>query len=145
MLSRYCRLPAWLTIGPEPAVAGVQLLRFAVVGSIGFLFDTATVYALRSPLGLYGAGAVAYLVAASINWLLNRLWTFRGRSSGPAHRQWARFLLANLGGFVLNRGTYAALIAFFPFAAAVPVLAVAAGAIAGLAANFLSSRRFVFH
>jgi putative flippase GtrA len=144
MFSRSSRPPVWLAAGPEPAVATVQFLRFGMVGSVGFLFDTATVYGLRGPLGLYGAGMVAYLVAASVNWLLNRLWTFRGRNSGAAHRQWARFLFVNLGGFVLNRGTYATVIAFFPLAAAIPVIAVAAGAIAGLAVNFLSSRRFVF-
>ena len=74
--------------------------------------DTATVYALRYQLGLYGAGLVSYLVAATGTWICNRLWTFRGSGSGPAHRQWARFLAANAVGFVLNRGTYALLITF---------------------------------
>ena len=63
-------------------------------------------------LGLYGAGLVSYFVAATGTWLFNRLWTFRGRGSGPAHRQWARFLAANLLGFTLNRGTYALLVTF---------------------------------
>ena len=93
---------------------------------MGFSVDTATVYALRHSLGLYGAGAVSYCVAASVTWLLNRLWTFRGRGSDPIHRQWARFLLVNLGGFVLNRGTYAALVTFVPLCAEQPVIAVAA-------------------
>ncbi len=70
----------------------VQFLMFGTVGTVGFLADTATVYAFRYSLGLYGAGAVAYGVAASVTWLFNRLWTFRGLGSGPAHRQWARFL-----------------------------------------------------
>ena len=122
----------------------VQFVQFGLVGSVGFVFDTATVYALRYPVGLYGAGIAGYVVAASVNWLLNRAWTFRGRRRDAMHRQWARFLIANLGGFVLNRGTYSALIASFPLVARVPVIAVAAGAIVGLAANFLSSRRFVF-
>jgi putative flippase GtrA len=121
-----------------------QFLRFGVVGVIGFLFDTATVYALRVPLGLYGAGIAAYLVAASVNWALNRMWTFRGRGGGPAHRQWGRYMLANTVGFVLNRGTYAALVTVFAVCAAQPVLAVAAGALAGMGVNFILSRRIVF-
>ena len=121
-----------------------QFLRFGTVGAFGFLVDTATVYATRGALGLYGAGALAYLTAASSNWVLHRLWTFRGRGGGPAHRQWLAFLAANLLGFVLNRGTYAVLVTVSPLCAAQPVLAVAAGSVAGLALNFQLSRSLVF-
>jgi putative flippase GtrA len=122
----------------------VQFLMFGSVGAVGFVADTATVYALRHSLGLYGAGAVAYGVAATVTWLLNRVWTFRGKGTGPAHRQWARFLLVNLGGFVLNRGTYAVLVTFVPLCAAEPVWAVAAGAVVGMFLNFSLSRAMVF-
>lgn len=122
----------------------IQFVMFGLVGAVGFLFDTATVYALRHPLGLYGAGAVAYVVAASVNWLLNRLWTFRGLSSGRVYQQWARFLAANLGGFTLNRGTYAALVTFVPICIAQPVLALAAGTLVGMFLNFGLSRAIVF-
>ena len=121
-----------------------QFLRFGVVGTVGVVIDTATVYATRGALGLYGAGIAGYVTAATGNWLLNRIWTFRGQGSGPAHRQWAMFMLANLGGFVLNRGTYALLVTFVAEAANQPVIAVAAGAIAGLLVNFTLSRRLVF-
>ena len=121
-----------------------QFLRFGTVGLAGFVIDTACVYALRHPLGLYGAGAAAYLVAASGNWLLNRLWTFRGQGNGPAHRQWAMFMVTNLIGFVLNRGAYALLVTFMAAAAQQPVIATAAGAVAGMFVNFSLSRRLVF-
>lgn len=122
----------------------VQFMMFGTVGVAGFLTDTATVYLLRYRLGLLGAGAVAYGVAASVTWILNRLWTFRGRGSGAMHRQWARFLFVNLGGLVLNRGTYAILVIFVPLCAERPVYAVAAGAIAGMFVNFNLSRSVVF-
>jgi putative flippase GtrA len=122
----------------------VQFLMFGTVGLFGLVLDTATVYGLRHQLGLYGAGLVAYVVAATGTWLLNRLWTFRGSGSGPAHRQWARFLAANAIGFVLNRGTYALLITFVPLCAAQPVFATSAGAIAGMFVNFNLSRALVF-
>ncbi|HME26650.1 MAG TPA: GtrA family protein [Acetobacteraceae bacterium] len=122
----------------------VQFLKFGTVGTGGFLVDTLTVYALRRSLGLYGAGVAAYLVAATVAWLLNRLWTFRGKGSGPAHHQWVRFLVVNLGGFVLNRGTYALLVTFVPLCAEQPVFAVAAGAIAGMFVNFTLNRTVVF-
>ncbi len=122
----------------------IDLLRFGTVGGVGFLLDSATVYASRAALGLYGAGVLAYFVAATGNWLLNRVWTFRGRGSGPAHRQWAAFLAANLVGFVLNRGTYAILVTVSAQCARQPVYAIAAGAIAGLFTNFSLSRKLVF-
>jgi len=121
-----------------------QFIRFGIVGVFGFLVDTTTVYTLRGSLGLYGAGFAGYLTAASGNWLLNRVWTFRGLSSGSAHRQWIKFLLVNLIGFVLNRGTYVLVVIYMPLAAAQPVIAVAAGAVAGMFVNFGLSRRLVF-
>jgi putative flippase GtrA len=130
---------------PERIRLAEQFARFGVVGTIGFVVDTATVYALRSVLGLYGAGLAAYGTAATVTWLLNRIWTFRGQGDGgPAHRQWVKFLIANLLGFFLNRGTYALLITFNALAAQQPIIATAAGAIAGMFVNFSLSRRYVF-
>ena len=122
----------------------VQFMKFGVVGVVGFLIDTAVVYGLRASLGLYGAGAVSYVVAATGNWALNRAWTFRGQGSGKAHRQWALFLTTNLLGFALNRGTYALLVTFSALCAAQPVYAVEAGAVAGMFLNFRMSRSVVF-
>jgi len=123
----------------------MEFLRFGVVGMVGFVVDTAVLYAgLALGLGLFGGRAVSYLVAATTTWALNRAWTFRGRGDGPVHQQWALFLLVNLIGFAMNYGTYAALIAFVPLVAANPVLGVAAGAIAGMFGNFVLSRQLVF-
>lgn len=122
----------------------VQFMMFGTVGAFGWVLDTATVYALRGSLGLYGAGMVSYVVAATGTWLFNRLWTFRGSGTGPAHRQWARFLAVNALGFVLNRGTYALLVTFVALCAAEPIYATAAGALAGMFVNFGLSRAIVF-
>jgi putative flippase GtrA len=132
------------SVSPSQRLIVVQFLRFGTVGGIGFLVDTATVYGLRHNLGLYGAGLIAYVIAATGNWALNRIWTFRGRGSGPAHRQWAMFMLTNLAGFVLNRGAYILLVTFVAAATRQPVIATAAGAVAGMFANFSLSRRVVF-
>ena len=121
-----------------------EFLRFGAVGAIGFLVDTAVVYALRPSLGLCGAGLASYLAAATMTWLLNRSWTFRRRAGRPTHRQWAAYLFANLAGFVLNRGTFAALVTLAPFCAAEPVIAVAAGATVGTMVNFSLARLVVF-
>ena len=139
-------MSAYLARYVDPARIAVlaQFLRFGVVGTVGFGVDTATVYASRAALGLYGAGVLAFVVAATANWLFNRAWTFRGQGSGKAHVQWARFLAANSLGFVLNRGLYFVLVTISVLCARNPVLAVAAGSIAGMFANFNLTRRLVF-
>ncbi len=122
-----------------------EMLRFGVVGTIGFLVDTATLYAaLALGAGLYGGRVLSYLTAATANWALNRVWTFRQAERGNRRRQWAMFLLVNLFGFAINYGTYTALVSAWSLAAAHPVIGVAAGSLAGMAGNFLLSRRFVF-
>ena len=139
-------LPQPLRRAASPARIALlaQFMQFGTVGLIGLAIDTAIVYGLRGRLGLYGAGLVSYLVAATATWLCNRVWTFRGQGGGPVHHQWARFLVANFFGFVLNRGTYALVILFIPLAVRQPVLATAAGAIAGMFLNFNLSRTMVF-
>ena len=141
---RLMQLPLRRAATPERVLIARQFLRFGVVGLLGLIVDTAVVYGFRGTLGLYGAGLLAYFGAATGNWLLHRVWTFRGQGSGAAHRQWAMFLIANFVGFILNRGTYALLVTFLPAAAAQPVIATSAGAVAGMFVNFSLSRRVVF-
>jgi putative flippase GtrA len=129
---------------PDRLLMAGQFMRFGIVGFSGFLVDNATVYGTRHMLGLIVAGLLAYVTSATWNWLLNRVWTFRGRGSGPAHRQWQMFMLTNLAGFVLNRGTYMILVTCVAAAASQPVIAIAAGSIAGMFVNFSLSRRLVF-
>jgi putative flippase GtrA len=131
-------------LSPERRLLLAQFLRFGVIGTLGFVWDTMIVYALSPLLGVYVAGVVSYLIVASINWGLNRIWTYRNVSHGVRHRQLMMFLLANSVGLVLNRGTYAVLIASFPVCRIYLVLPVAAGGICGMFVNFYLSRRLVF-
>lgn len=145
------RLFAWL---PHPLRAYasedrlrlmVQFVMFGLVGLVGFVIDTGTVYAMRGAVGLYVAGLAAYFSAATGTWICNRLWTFRHVArTDPWHVQWGRFLTANLGGFAINRGVYVLLVTFWDLAARQPVLAVLAGALAGMTLNFNLSRKVVF-
>lgn len=132
-------------LGRERSRTLLQFLRFGVVGIIGFLVDTAVLYAgLALGLGLYGGRALSYLAAASATFALNRAWTFRGQGEGRVARQWALFVVLNLVGFAFNYGTYAALVASVALVAQHPVIGVAAGSLAGMMGNFLLSRRYVF-
>jgi putative flippase GtrA len=142
-------------VAPKSGVAGMidrhgllmrQFLQFGVVGTFGFLVDNAFVYTAHYGfgLGLILAGILSFFVAATANWFLNRIWTFRGASTGRLHHEWLRYLGSNAIGFVLNRGVYIALIATSALCVRHPILALAAGSIAGLGVNFVMSRRVVF-
>ena len=123
-----------------------EIFRFGVVGVVGFVADASVL-----TLGLYaGTGpwlgrVFSYLAGATVTFSLNRAWTFRTADrSRPLAQDWGVFLLVNLVGFACNYGTYAALIAGVPLVRDFPVLGVAAGSLAGMAGNFLLSRRYVF-
>jgi putative flippase GtrA len=92
----------------------------------------------------YTGRIFSFLFAATVTWVLNRNYTFRGSVPAPRTRQWARFVSANAVGGALNYGVYSALILSGGWFIKAPVLAVAAGSIAGLAFNFTVSRKFVF-
>ena len=144
-LAGWARASAAGRLGPERMAVIEQFLRFGLVGATGMVVDTGVIYGTRHWLGLYGAGALSYLVAATWTWQLNRHWTFHGAAArGSAHRQWALFMTVNLVGLVFNRGTYVALVTWSETCAQHPVLAVAAGGIAGMFWNFFLSRRVVF-
>ena len=132
------------TLSPAQVLLLRQFGQFAVIGAFGFVWDTAIVYATAPFVGPYVAGVISFVVVGTINWLANRFWTYRGLDHAAMHHQLVRFLITNAVGFVLNRGTYFALIATQPLFRHHLILAIAAGAGAGMFVNFFLSRRLVF-
>jgi putative flippase GtrA len=128
---------------PDPLLIR-QFLQFAIIGVAGFLWDTGIVYAATPWIGPYAAGIISFFIVGSINWSANRFWTYRHLNHGAMHRQLVRFLIANVVGFVLNRGTYMGLIYTQPLFREYLVLATGAGAGAGMFVNFFLSRKLVF-
>lgn len=123
-----------------------EVFRFGVVGVVGFVVDAGVLeLGLRAGTGPWAGRVFSYLAAATTTFWLNRAWTFKGADrSRPLTSDWSLFLLVNLVGFGCNYGTYAALITTVPLVRELPVLGVAAGALAGMTGNFLLSRRYVF-
>jgi len=121
-----------------------NFIRFGLVGTSGLFWDTATVYTVKHVANLYVAGTLGFFVAATANWGLNRVWTYRDRAHSPAHLQWMRFLVANLVGFVFNRGIFFTLISISGLCQRQPIVGIIAGSAAGLCFNYFLSKRFVF-
>lgn len=121
-----------------------QFITFGIVGTIGFVIDAGILYAgLWAGLGYYIGRVVSYLCAATVTWYLNRRFTFKSANDNR-RREWGTFVLLNLSGFAVNYGTYVLCLAAHPVFLQHPVLAVAAGSIAGLFVNFAVNKYLVF-
>ncbi|MDI2090577.1 GtrA family protein [Commensalibacter oyaizuii] len=123
----------------------VQFIKFGMVGSSGLLIDTLTVYMLRPYIGLTFATIAGYFIAASSNWIVNRLWTFHTvKADHSLLSQWLRFIATNSMGFCLNRGTVFLLFFLSNTCRQHIYIALIAGAIMGMLANFNLSRKLVY-
>jgi putative flippase GtrA len=120
----------------------VQLVKFCLVGGSGFLVNL-SVFALASEVaGLHhlASAAVAYVVAVTNNFLLNRHWTFRARN-GHAGFQAARFFAVSTCAALLA----AAILELLVSVAGVPEVPAQAVAIAmAMPLNFVGNKMWSF-
>jgi putative flippase GtrA len=123
-----------------------EILRFAFVGIIGLLTDVTVLYlALALGLGFHTGRVVSFLAAVLVTWQLNRRYVFRVPvSTMTLWGEWWTYLASMMGGGAFNYAAYSALIAFGPRGPLLPMLAVAAGGLAGMTVNFLSAKFVVF-
>ncbi|MCW3068198.1 MAG: GtrA family protein [Solirubrobacterales bacterium] len=120
----------------------LQLVRFGIVGGVGFAVNLA-VYALcvhAIGLDYHVAAVVAWLVAVINNFMLNRHWTFDARE-GVVHFQALRFLIVSLGALVVSL----LLLTLFVEGAGLPKVAAQALAVAAsMPLNFLGNKLWSF-
>lgn len=121
----------------------LQLVRFGLVGASGFVVNLAVyallVHAIGAPYQL--AAVVAWLVAVSSNFVLNRHWTFDS-SGGRVHDQALRFFLVSLAAFVLVNLVALTLLVEQAGLAKVPAQALAVAAATPF--NFLGNKLWSF-
>lgn len=125
------------------SVGVAQFLRFCIVGTVGFAVDGGLTLLLSQLAGVdpLPARAVAFLVAASITWLLNRSYTFKMGGGGSS---WLPYVVCTALGALINLGVYSAWLAWAGQGGVQILAGVALGSVAGLGFNFLVSRHVVF-
>ncbi len=123
-----------------------QLLRFGISGIGGFLTDAGVVALCTQTVGMrpIPAQAVAFSIAVTVTWLINRHWTFAEHASDRWLHEFMRYLAANSVGAIINNSVYTILVLTVVLFSKKPVLAVAAGSMAGMAFNFSLSKSIVF-
>jgi putative flippase GtrA len=120
----------------------LQLVRFGLVGGIGFAVNLAVYAFCVHVLGVdyHVAAVIAWLVAVMNNFVLNRHWTFDARD-GRVHFQAMRFLVVSLVAF----GFSLLLLTLFVEAAGIAkVPAQALAVAASMPLNFLGNKLWSF-
>ena len=120
----------------------LQLVRFGIVGGLGFVVNLAvyTLFVHSAGIDYRAASVAAWVVAVMNNFVLNRHWTFDARD-GRAHFQAARFLVVSL----VAEGFSLALLTLFVEGAGIPKVAAQALAVTGsMPLNFLGNKLWSF-
>lgn len=120
-----------------------RILRFTVVGGIGFVAD-ATMLALvlaATPLGPFVARLISIGFGLTVTWLCNRTLTFQPSRRGML-REGARYGGVGITTSVVNYLVYSVLLLAMPWMA--PLLALVIASLAAMALSYLGYSRLVF-
>jgi len=114
--------------------------RFLIVGTGGLLVNNAVLFVLHGLLGIALLAATVVAVEAAImhNYVLNELWTFKGKRLSA--RRFAHFSLVTLIAFAINVGIVQALAWIGLFY----LLANLVGIAAGFAVNLVASSMWIW-
>ena len=120
-----------------------RILRFVVVGGIGFVADAAMLALLlaATPLGPFVARLISIGFGLTVTWLCNRTLTFRPSSRGML-REGARYGGVGITTSIVNYLVYGVLLLTMPSMA--PLLALVVASLAAMALSYLGYSRLVF-
>ena len=120
-----------------------RILRFVVVGGIGFVADGAILALLLegTPLGPFGARLVSIAFGLAVTWLCNRTLTFQPSSRGML-REGARYGGVGITISVFNYLVYSVLLLAVPWMP--PLVALVLASLAAMALSYLGYSRLVF-
>ena len=117
------------------------------MGTVGFTVDAALMILLFEMLqfGLEVSRIAAFLCAATVNWILNRVFTFAERNrEGRKSLQWLRFVATAVFAAIPNLGIFFLLMLVLPETLVFVMLAMCCGILAGYYCNYQLSRLWVF-
>jgi|SRR5574344_1566084 len=81
----------------------IKLIRFCVVGVSGMIVDFGTTWTLKEKVkaNKYLANTTGFILAATSNYILNRIWTFKSQNEQVA-TEYASFIGISLVGLGIN-------------------------------------------
>ena len=83
----------------------LKFLKFGIVGASGMVVDFALLYVLRDIVGLHDilANTISFTAAATSNYFLNRIWTFRSHEK-QVSVEYLKFIGVSIVGLLINNG-----------------------------------------
>lgn len=122
-------------------------LRFALVGTIGFLVDALVLATGYHWLGLGAllARAISFTVAVLVTWQLNRRFTFAASNNDRSSGELLRYLGTNLAGLTVNAVVYALIVTLLPWAEERPIIALIPASLLAAFINYRASADYVFN
>lgn len=83
-----------------------KFVKFGIVGASGMVVHFCVLYATKEWLHLnpFVANTIGFITAASTNYILNRIWTFRSKEKQVAV-EYLKFILVSIVGLGINNGT----------------------------------------
>jgi len=81
----------------------VKFLKFCLIGLSGMLIDFGTTWLLKEKLRInkYFANSTGFILAATSNYIWNRLWTFQSEDPGIV-TEYFSFILISVAGLAIN-------------------------------------------
>jgi len=125
----------------------IQFLKFCIVGFLGLIVDTSILVGLVEAIGLdpRAAAVFAFIAAVSLNYVLNRFWTFETASPTSAFSSYTLFVAVCLTGLLIRIGVMHVMIEFFNMGAGYRyVLASIVGIFGATVFNFFGTKYLAF-
>ena len=118
-------------------------LNGCMVGTVGFAVDAGTTMLLTQTLAVAVAPArvIAFVVAASVTWVLNQRFTFR---AGSGLATWLPYVLSTSLGALVNIGIYLLWLRWAGHSPTQIVVGVAIGSVCALLFNYTIAKQLIF-
>ncbi len=83
-----------------------KFIKFGIVGASGMVVHFGVLYLFKEVVGLnpFLANTIGFVTAATTNYILNRIWTFRSQEKQVAV-EYLKFILVSVIGLGVNNGT----------------------------------------
>jgi putative flippase GtrA len=124
----------------------MRILRFGLVGVIGAVVHMGAFWLLQRFAGLANSPAwiIAFFVAATSTWAMNRAFTFQDRANADQTHEWLRYLAIAGAGAVAHFMAFHLAIRFVPIFAQHPALAIIPGSLASFVVTYAGASLLVF-
>lgn len=124
-----------------------KLLRFSLVGSVGFLIDAGLLTILmNSGLGVFSSRMFSFSTAVSVTWILNRFLTFKIKNTTNNFcGEYFLYALTQVIGAAINIFVFFVTVDLYPNLLELPLIPLAFGALMSLLFNYFISNKFVFN